>query len=117
MYVCVYGVFIFHNLFKNGSLTYVNMCVYAYKHTHNDIVPIHKGGEKTDPLNYRPVSLTSVVSKICEILIKGKWVRYLEDNKVISNRLFGFRQGKSCVTNLLSFYTQVIEGLKTEMGG
>ena len=32
-----------------------------------DIVPIYKGGKKTDPLNYRPVSLTSVVSKICDI--------------------------------------------------
>ena len=65
-----------------------------------NIVPIYKGGKKTDPLNYRPVSLTSVVNKICEILIKEKWVRYLEYNKVISNWQFGFRQGKSCVTNL-----------------
>ena len=54
-------------------------------------VPIYKGGKKTDPLNYRPVSLTSVVSKICEILIKEKWVRYLEYNRVITNRQFGFR--------------------------
>ena len=29
-----------------------------------NIVPIYKGGKKTDPLNYSPVSLTSVVSKI-----------------------------------------------------
>ena len=35
-----------------------------------NIVPIYKGGKKTDPLNDRPVSLTSVVSKICKILIK-----------------------------------------------
>ena len=55
-----------------------------------NIVPIYKGGKQTDLLNYRPVSVTSVVSKICEILIKEKWVRYLDD-KVISNRQFGFR--------------------------
>ena len=46
----------------------------------------HKSGrgptQNTDPLNYRPVSLTSVISKICEILIKEKWVRYLEENGV-----------------------------------
>ena len=42
-----------------------------------NIVAIYCEGKKTDPLNYRPVSLTSVVSKICEILIKEKWVRYL----------------------------------------
>ena len=34
-----------------------------------NIIPIYKGGKKTEPLNYRPVSLTSVVSKICEVII------------------------------------------------
>ena len=43
-------------------------------------------------------------------------MRYLEDNGVISSRQFGFRQGKSCATNLLSFYTQVIEGIKNKDG-
>ena len=77
-----------------------------------NIVPIYKRGKKTDPLNYRPVSLTSVVSKICEILSKEKWVRYLEESGVISNRQFGFRLGKLCVVNLLSFNTRVIEGVE-----
>ena len=31
-----------------------------------NIVPIHKGGDKEEPLNYRPMSLISVVAKICE---------------------------------------------------
>ena len=34
------------------------------------IVTIYKGGNKMEPLNYRPVSLTSIVSKLCEIVIK-----------------------------------------------
>ena len=45
-----------------------------------NIIPIYKGGKKTEPLNYRPVSLTSVVSKICEVIIKEQWVKYLEEN-------------------------------------
>ena len=40
----------------------------------------------------------------------------LEDNRVISNRQFGFRQGKSCVTNLISFHTRVIEGIENKDG-
>ena len=67
-------------------------------------------------LNTHTHTLISVVSKICEILVKEKWVRCLEDNKVITNRQFGFRQGKSCVTNLLSFYTRVIEGIDNREG-
>ena len=74
-----------------------------------NIVPIFKGGRKTEPLNYRPVSLTSVVGKLCEKVIKEKWVKYLEENEIITAKQFGFRQGKSCVTNLLSFYTRIID--------
>ena len=81
-----------------------------------NIVPIYKGGKKTEPLNYRPVSLTSVVGKICEIVIKEKWVKYLEENEIIANSQFGFRKGRSCVTNLLSFYTRVIDEVDNRDG-
>ncbi len=37
-----------------------------------DITPIHKTGSKEDPLNYRHVSLTGVVVKICEKIIKNR---------------------------------------------
>ncbi len=50
-----------------------------------EIVPLYKGGSKEDPLNYRPVSLTSVVVKVCEKVIKNRWVEYLESNNVIVN--------------------------------
>ena len=72
------------------------------------IVPIYKGGKKTEPLNYRPVSLTSAVSKICEEMIKEQWVKCREENKIVTNNQYDFRKGRSCVTNLLSFYTRVI---------
>ena len=31
-----------------------------------NIMPIHKGGDKEEPLNYRPISLTSVVGEFCK---------------------------------------------------
>ena len=81
-----------------------------------NIVPIYKSGNKMDPLNYRPVSLTSVVGKLCEIIIKERWVQYLEDEKMITEKQFGFRKGRSCVTNLLSFYSRVIDGVQERDG-
>ena len=37
-----------------------------------NIVPLYKKGDRQCPLNYRPVSLTSVVCKILEKLIRKK---------------------------------------------
>ncbi len=37
-----------------------------------NIVPTYKGGNEMGPLNYRPVSLISIVSKLCEIIIKDR---------------------------------------------
>lgn len=55
------------------------------------IIPIHKGGDKTDMNNYRPISLCSVLNKIVEKCIKEKLWNYLQDNKLISPQQFGFR--------------------------
>ena len=46
--------------------------------------------------------------KVCEKVIKEQWTDYLERKRIISDRQFGFRTGRSCVTNL-SFYSRVID--------
>ena len=81
-----------------------------------NIVPIYKSGNKEDPMNYRPVSLTSIVCKLCETVIKNQWTEYLERNNVISGRQFGFQKGKSCVTNLICFYSRVIDIIQERDG-
>ncbi len=45
---------------------------------------------------------------MCEKIINNRWVKYLE-NKIIKNSQFGFREGRSCVRNLISFYSRVID--------
>ena len=73
------------------------------------IIPIHKGDRKDDPTNYRPVSLTCSIAKICEKIIKDRWIKYLEENNILNPRQFGFRQGRSCTTNLICFYSRIID--------
>ncbi|KAK4807129.1 hypothetical protein QYF61_018470 [Mycteria americana] len=70
-------------------------------------VPIFKKGKKEDPGNYRPVSLTSVPGRIMEEVILGVIEKHLTDNAVISHSQHGFTRGKSCLTNLISFYDKV----------
>ena len=48
-----------------------------------NIVPIHKVGGKEEPLNYKPVSLTSVEAKYCEKIVKDRWMKFLEETNTL----------------------------------
>ncbi|KAK4814671.1 hypothetical protein QYF61_024978 [Mycteria americana] len=65
-----------------------------------NVTPIFKKGWKEDPGNYRPVILTSVPGKLMEEII-------LKNNQGIKPSQHGFRKGRSCLTNLISFYDKV----------
>ena len=75
------------------------------------ITPIFKKGDKSDPGNYRPISLTSHVIKIFERVIKNKIVCHLKSNSILSNKQHGFRKGRSCLTHLLKHIDDIIQGI------
>jgi len=81
-----------------------------------NIVPIFKKGDKLDPNNYRPVSLTSVPCKIMESVIKDNMISVLETNHTISHCQHGFIRGRSCLTNLLESTEQRTHALDRGYG-
>ena len=68
-----------------------------------NVTPLHKKGSKFQVNNYRPVSLTSVVGKIVEGIVKQRLVSHLEEHSLIKDSQHGFLRGRSCLTNLLDF--------------
>ena len=72
-----------------------------------NVTPIFKKGSKAEAQNYRPISLTSVVGKLMESLIRDKTVAFLESNNIIKDSQHGFRNKRSCLTNLLDFFHHV----------
>ena len=65
------------------------------------VTALHKKGDKRLPSNYRPVSLTSVICKMLEHIIKDHLLQYFMRNKFITSRQHGFCPGHSCDTQLI----------------
>ena len=65
------------------------------------ITPVFKKGKRSDPLNYRPISLTSIVCKIFEHIVASQVTNHLETNNILCNNQFEFRTGHSCESQLL----------------
>ena len=77
------------------------------------IIPIYKKGDKSDPANYRPVSLTSHVIKLFERVLRLHIVKYLEENDLLSDAQHGFRPSRSTVTQLLVHIDNILEILES----
>ena len=67
-----------------------------------NVTPLFKKGDKSKPGNYCPVSLTSVVGKIMESIIKVKTAEHKENNNFLSVCQHRFIVNRSCTTNLLA---------------
>ena len=61
----------------------------------------NKGG-KSDPFNYRPVSLTSLPSKLCEKTVREILMNHMTTKYLFSKAQFGFREKRSCTLQLLT---------------
>ena len=69
----------------------------------SNVLPIFKKGNRCKPENYRPVSLTSVVCKLIESLLRDHMVESVNKHNLLKHSQHGFMQGRSCLTNLLEF--------------
>ena len=75
------------------------------------VVPIFKKGDRSQPSNYRPVSLTSVICKLLESLVRDALLQHFLDNDLLTSDQFGFLPGKSCALQLLVVMEEWLEVL------
>ena len=82
------------------------------------VSPIFKKGSRMSPNNYRPVSLTCVVCKVMEKLVRKALMDHVEENDIVTREQHGFVSGRSCITHLLEVmdsWTEVIDEGKVSM--
>ena len=68
-----------------------------------NVTPLFKKGSKADPRNDRPVSLTNLIGKTMERVVKEALTKHIESNNLLSNSQHGFRSGRSTQTNLIEY--------------
>ena len=76
------------------------------------IIVIYKKGLKNAVGNYRTVSITSVLGKMMESVIRDHIVSYMSANNLFANEQHGFVPNRDCMINLLSAlenWTEAIE--------
>ena len=66
-----------------------------------NITVLFKKGNKSDPGNNRPVSLTSVICKLMKKLVREIIVNHMIKNELFNNKQFGFISGRSTTLQLL----------------
>ena len=77
---------------------------------YGDVTPIFKKGKKVLPNNYRPVSLTSVICRVLEKLVRKGIMDHIKS--LIVDEQHGFMVGRSCSSQLISVldvWTQILD--------
>ena len=94
---------IFNKSLREGCILEVWRCA--------DVTPIYKKGTRENPLNYRPVSMTCILCKVMEKILKNRVMLDLDSNDILIDQQHGFRAGRSTTSNLIEFYEDVTKEL------
>ena len=78
-----------------------------------NVVPVHKKGDKSLVKNYRPISLTCLVMKVFERLIRDKLFLICQDK--ISPHQHGFVPNKSCCTQMIEFTDSIAYNINNHL--
>ena len=97
-------------LLKLFNYMWVNSC-FPVEWSHSHLIPILKPGKPAyEPLSYRPIQLTSCVSKVMERMIAKRLMWYVEREGMLSNYQCAFRQGRSAIDHVVRLESEVRRG-------
>jgi len=77
--------------------------------------PLFKKGSKTEPTNYRPISLLPIISKIIEKVIHEMTLNYLDKFNILYKYQSGFRTNYSTNSCLSFLSNKVLTGFEKGM--
>ena len=85
---------LFNQIFKSG--------VFPIDWSKSIIVPLHKKNNQNVCDNYRPISLTSLVSKVYTSMLNNRLSSFIEAEQIVSEEQAGFRKGRGCADHIFT---------------
>ena len=76
------------------------------------VKPVYKAGDKHQLVNYRPISLLPVISKILEKIIHERLYKFFCDNEILSVNQFGFRPKHSTEQAVITYINNITKNLE-----
>ena len=80
-----------------------------------NVTPIFKAGQKSDPSNYRPISVLNVLAKILEKIVNTQLCNHLATNNMLSENQYGFRSNmgtQDAILKLSEHITRYVDANK-----
>ena len=97
----------------NNCLTFGN---YPEPWTKGYITPIHKGGEASDPNNYRGITITNCLGKLFNKILDNRLNKFLEKNGIINSCQLGFTKKAGTSDHMFILKTIIDKYCKTKEG-
>ena len=79
------------------------------------VTPIYKSGDKSDPNNYRPISVLLLISKVMERAIQSQLVAFLIRQNLLSINQSGFRKKHPTETAAVYFVDHILQQMDRQM--
>ena len=77
-----------------------------------NVSPVFKKGDKSEPSNYRPISLTCVLCKILENIVASSLSRHFTDLNIVYELQHRFRERGSCETQLIMLVDELSKNMQ-----
>ena len=93
----------------------IKTSIFPAQWKHALVQPIPKKGDRSNPNNYRPISITSAISKVFETIINEHILNHVESFNLLCDRQYGFRKARS-TGDILSYLTSLWASTMRDFG-
>jgi hypothetical protein len=88
--------------------------IFSERLKYSTIKLLHKKGDKTDPSNYRPISLLISLSNVIEKALYNRLIEYVNNNKILNSQQFGFRKNLATEDAIFKLTQEILTALNSK---